>query len=224
MPLKARIAVSGSGMPTWTCSAQVGVRRSRPRIWSPISLVALVDDVRRVAERARGVDAGAGERAAGGADRAAQPLERARALDRVGADRRRGLHERLVDVVHDRALRRLDARDEPARRVRERAARRVEQEELLLHAEGEGRRSAEPVLHRVGIIGSPGAWTRSTTLVEELRRHALIVGEVTLTSGRTAQYYVDAKRAILRPAGFRALAELVAGPRRASWARPRSAA
>ena len=49
------------------------------------------------------------------------------------------------------------------------------------------------------------------TLIEELRRHALIVGEVTLTSGATAQYYVDAKRAILRPAGFRALAELVAG-------------
>ena len=51
----------------------------------------------------------------------------------------------------------------------------------------------------------------SASLVDELRRHALIVGEVTLTSGRTAQYYVDAKRAILRPAGFRALAELVAG-------------
>ena len=49
------------------------------------------------------------------------------------------------------------------------------------------------------------------TLLEELRRHALIVGEVTLTSGATAQYYVDAKRAILRPAGFSALAELVAG-------------
>jgi orotate phosphoribosyltransferase len=49
------------------------------------------------------------------------------------------------------------------------------------------------------------------TLVEELRRHALILGEVTLTSGATAQYYVDAKRAILRPAGFLALAELVAG-------------
>src|SRR5919201_1701998 len=48
-------------------------------------------------------------------------------------------------------------------------------------------------------------------LLDELRTHALIVGEVTLTSGRTAQYYVDAKRAILRPAGFRALAELVAG-------------
>jgi orotate phosphoribosyltransferase len=51
----------------------------------------------------------------------------------------------------------------------------------------------------------------SATLREELRRHALIVGEVMLTSGATAQYYVDAKRAILRPAGFRALAELVAG-------------
>jgi len=53
-------------------------------------------------------------------------------------------------------------------------------------------------------------------LVGELRRHALIVGEVTLTSGRTAQYYVDAKRAILRPEGFGALAELVAGYAR-SW-------
>jgi orotate phosphoribosyltransferase len=48
------------------------------------------------------------------------------------------------------------------------------------------------------------------TLVDELRRHAVIIGEVTLTSGATAQYYVDAKRAVLRPAGFSALAELVA--------------
>jgi orotate phosphoribosyltransferase len=48
-------------------------------------------------------------------------------------------------------------------------------------------------------------------LIEELREHALVLGEVTLTSGATAQYYVDAKRAILRPAGFRALGELVAG-------------
>jgi orotate phosphoribosyltransferase len=49
------------------------------------------------------------------------------------------------------------------------------------------------------------------TLVAELRRHSVIVGEVTLTSGRTAQYYVDVKRTILRPVGFAALAELVAG-------------
>jgi orotate phosphoribosyltransferase len=48
-------------------------------------------------------------------------------------------------------------------------------------------------------------------LIEELRRHALVVGEVTLTSGATAEYYVDAKRAILRPAGFGAVGELVAG-------------
>ncbi len=47
-------------------------------------------------------------------------------------------------------------------------------------------------------------------LVAELREHALVLGEVTLTSGRTAQYYVDAKRAILRPEGFRALGEMVA--------------
>ena len=51
------------------------------------------------------------------------------------------------------------------------------------------------------------------TLIAELRRHALVVGEVTLTSGATAQYYVDAKRAILRPAGFAALGELVAALR-----------
>ena len=47
-------------------------------------------------------------------------------------------------------------------------------------------------------------------LIAELREHALVIGEVTLTSGQTAQYYVDAKRAILRPDGFRALGELVA--------------
>jgi orotate phosphoribosyltransferase len=47
-------------------------------------------------------------------------------------------------------------------------------------------------------------------LIAELRTHALVIGEVTLTSGATASYYVDAKRAILRPEGFQALATLVA--------------
>lgn len=51
-----------------------------------------------------------------------------------------------------------------------------------------------------------------------LRDHALVIGEVTLTSGRTAQYYVDAKRAILTPDGFNALAELVAEQARACGA------
>jgi orotate phosphoribosyltransferase len=53
-------------------------------------------------------------------------------------------------------------------------------------------------------------------LIAELRAHALVIGEVTLTSGATAQYYVDAKRAILRPAGFAALGELV-GEQLAVW-------
>jgi orotate phosphoribosyltransferase len=47
-------------------------------------------------------------------------------------------------------------------------------------------------------------------LLVELREHALVIGEVTLSSGHTAQYSVDAKRATLRPAGFTALGELVA--------------
>jgi orotate phosphoribosyltransferase len=47
-------------------------------------------------------------------------------------------------------------------------------------------------------------------LIDELRTHALVIGEVVLTSGQVAQYYVDAKRAVLRPAGFAAMAELVA--------------
>ena len=47
-------------------------------------------------------------------------------------------------------------------------------------------------------------------LVEELRAHALVIGTVTLTSGARAEYYVDAKRAILRPDGFAALAVLLA--------------
>ena len=47
-------------------------------------------------------------------------------------------------------------------------------------------------------------------LIAALREHALVIGEVVLTSGRTAQYLVDAKRAILLPSGFGALSELVA--------------
>jgi orotate phosphoribosyltransferase len=47
-------------------------------------------------------------------------------------------------------------------------------------------------------------------LIEELRDHALVIGTVTLTSGARAEYYVDAKRAILRPEGFAALGVLLA--------------
>jgi orotate phosphoribosyltransferase len=48
------------------------------------------------------------------------------------------------------------------------------------------------------------------TLLGELREHSLILGEVTLASGATAQYYVDARRTLMRPAGFHAAGELIA--------------
>ena len=51
-------------------------------------------------------------------------------------------------------------------------------------------------------------------LIELLREHALVLGEITLTSGARASYYVDAKRAILLPEGFAALGELVAAQSR----------
>jgi orotate phosphoribosyltransferase len=53
-------------------------------------------------------------------------------------------------------------------------------------------------------------------LLAELRAHALVIGEVTLSSGAVAQYLIDAKRAILLPDGFRALGELVAA-QAAEW-------
>ena len=47
-------------------------------------------------------------------------------------------------------------------------------------------------------------------LLAELREHALVIGDVTLSGGQRTSYYVDAKRALLRPPGFRAVGELVA--------------
>ncbi len=47
-------------------------------------------------------------------------------------------------------------------------------------------------------------------LIALLREHALVIGEIVLTSGARASYYVDAKRATLLPEGFAALGELVA--------------
>jgi orotate phosphoribosyltransferase len=48
------------------------------------------------------------------------------------------------------------------------------------------------------------------TLLAELREHSLILGEVTLASGTIAQYYVDARRTLMRPAGLAAAGELIA--------------
>ena len=41
-----------------------------------------------------------------------------------------------------------------------------------------------------------------------------MIGDVTLASGRTASYYVDARRALLRPEAFTALGELVSAEAR----------
>jgi orotate phosphoribosyltransferase len=67
-------------------------------------------------------------------------------------------------------------------------------------------------LKRAGQIDecASGVASARELLVHELREHALVIGEVTLTSGAIAPYYVDAKRAILRPACFMALGELIA--------------
>ena len=62
------------------------------------------------------------------------------------------------------------------------------------------------------------------TLLAELREHSLILGEVTLASGAVAQYYVDARRTLMRPAGFRAAGELIAAAAARAWGRRPSGA
>src|SRR3954454_10946541 len=60
-------------------------------------------------------------------------------------------------------------------------------------------------MHSVTVLGDA-----KETLLAGLREHSLIIGEVTLASGAVAQYYVDARRTLMRPAGFRAAGELIA--------------
>ena len=48
------------------------------------------------------------------------------------------------------------------------------------------------------------------TLLADVREHGLVLGRVTLSSGAEAEYYVDARRALLRPGAFRAAGELIA--------------
>ena len=48
-------------------------------------------------------------------------------------------------------------------------------------------------------------------LVELLREHSLVLGEVTLSSGATASYYIDARRTVMRPEGLRTAGILIAG-------------
>jgi orotate phosphoribosyltransferase len=48
-------------------------------------------------------------------------------------------------------------------------------------------------------------------LIALLREHSLILGDVTLSSGQTAGYYIDARRTVMRPDGFTAAGKLIAG-------------
>lgn len=48
-----------------------------------------------------------------------------------------------------------------------------------------------------------------TALTRELREYALVIEDVTLSSGAKASYFIDAKRVILQPSGFLLLTELV---------------
>ena len=41
-------------------------------------------------------------------------------------------------------------------------------------------------------------------LIGLLREHSLVLGEVTLSSGAKASYYVDARRTVMRPEGLKA--------------------
>jgi len=46
-------------------------------------------------------------------------------------------------------------------------------------------------------------------LIDELKQHALVLEDVTLSSGAKAKYFIDAKRVILQPSGYWLLAEQI---------------
>ena len=48
-------------------------------------------------------------------------------------------------------------------------------------------------------------------LIALLREHSLVLGEVTLSSGQTVSYYIDARRTVMRPDGLAAAGTLIAG-------------
>lgn len=52
--------------------------------------------------------------------------------------------------------------------------------------------------------------TAREILLFELRENSIVRGEVTLASGLTSDYYIDARRAVMRPSGFRAAGHLIA--------------
>src|ERR1019366_2063754 len=148
--------------------------------------------------------------AGGAVDRAAH-----RAVMRCGRDARgrptgageRGSRAQAFALARRGALRVIE------REERERGEQDHADEERCQpqQADDRGHHTARlgPALNALDIHTSELAGAREQ-LISQLREHALVIGEVTLTSGALAQSYVDAKRAILRPDGFAALAALVA--------------
>jgi hypothetical protein len=92
--------------------------------------------VHDVAEGGVGVQAAADERRAGVAQRTAQRRQRVDALRGAAHDRRRGLDERLIEVVHDLAALRRDLGHEPAGDVGRPVRDGIDQQELLLDSQG----------------------------------------------------------------------------------------
>ena len=56
----------------------------------------------------------------------------------------------------------------------------------------------------------PHLETARQTLLSEVTEHGLVLGRVRLSSGAEAEYYVDARRALLRPEAFHAAGTLIA--------------
>lgn len=80
-------------------------------------------------------------------------------------------------------------------------------------ADAAARRAAVPLATRTDLPAELTAGTLAADRLELARglaEHALVIGDVVLSSGREAKYYVDAKRTILRQPWFGALGRLVA--------------
>ena len=115
-------------------------------------LVAFVEDARvscaGVAERGVGVDAAADQRRPGLAQALADGAERGDRLGGVARDGRGGLDLRLVDVGLGGVA---EPRQDLARAVVQRERVRVDEQQLLLHAEGERLPAAVGVLHAAAV-------------------------------------------------------------------------
>ena len=110
------------------------------------AVIARLVDVLDVPECAVGMDAGADRRAPRGADAGPQRAERRRTLAGVAHHGRGELHEGRVGVGVREAIEAdlVHARQHVDARVRQRPRALVDEQQLLLHAEGEVRLLAEP--------------------------------------------------------------------------------